>query len=606
MIIGGDKMSKIFYEDRKDIPEEYTWDLRAMYKDDSEMLKDLDRALELADEIATYSGKIGDSKESLLDVLKLSDDLTRLISKAYSYSSMNLDQDTRNGRAQELKDKALQIYVKAGEKTSFLLPELLSIDENKIKDYIESSDDLRIYKHFIEDSLRNKKHVLSMEEETLLAQMGEMSEASQQTFAMLNNADLKFPSIKNEEGQEVEITQGNFIPFMRSKDRRVRKDAYEALYTTYDSFKNTFAQTLGGEIKKNIFNSRVRNYDSSLKASLFTNNVDVDVYENLIDSVHENLDAMHKYMDIRKRALGLEELRMYDIYTPMVQDFEIDVEYEEAKQLMLEGLDPLGKEYLEGVEEGLKDRWIDVYENAGKRSGAYSSGTYDSKPYILLNYQNQLDDVFTLVHEMGHSMHSYLTRKYQPAVYGSYSIFVAEVASTTNEALLLDYLLKNSQSKEEKLYLLNHYLEQFRGTVFRQTMFAEFEKIIYEHVENGGTLTPDYLSDTYKDLNIKYYGDSINVDDYIAMEWARIPHFYYNYYVFQYATGYSAAISFSQKILNEGQESRDSYLEFLKSGSSDYPIKVLKKAGVDMTTKDPVNNAMKIFRELVDEMDKLI
>ena len=599
-------MSKVFYEDRKDIPEEYKWDLKAMYENEEEWKSDIDKALKIADEIRSYKGKVGDSKDNLLKVLKLSDDLNRALSKAYSFTNMNLDQDTRDGKAQELKDKSLQTLVQVDEKISFLTPELLLIEEEKVEAYMKEDEKLEVYKHYWLELLRRKEHVLSPREESILAQMGEVAEASQQTFSMLNNADLKFPKIENEDGEEVEITHGNFIPFMRSTDRRVREDAYKALYKTYGNFKNTFAQTLSGEVKKNIFNSKVRNYNTSREASLDKNNIDVKVYDNLIESVHENLDAMHKYMNIRKRALGLEKLEMYDIYTPIVKDFEFNIEYEEGKDLMLKGLEPLGKEYLDGVNEGLNERWIDVYENTGKRSGAYSSGTYDSKPYILLNYQNELDDVFTLAHEMGHSMHSYLTRKYQPPIYGGYSIFVAEVASTANEALLLDHMLENTESKEERLYLLNHYLEQFRGTVFRQTMFAEYEKIIYEYVEDGGALTADYLSKTYKDLNVKYYGEDINVDDNIALEWARIPHFYYNYYVFQYATGYSAAISLSQSILKEGQPAVDRYLEFLKSGSSDYPINVLKKAGVDMTTKEPVDNAMKIFRELVDEMDKLI
>lgn len=599
-------MTNIYYEDRKDIPVEYTWDLSAMYKDKSQWEEDIKTALELAGKLSSFKGKVGDSKETLLEIMKLQDDIKRKISKVYSYSNMNLDQDTREGKAQELKDKAIQTLVKIEEKSSFLVPEILEIKEDTLKNYIKEDRELKVYEQAINEIIRQKKHYLSPREESILAQVSEVTGASQQTFSMLNNADLKFPSIKDEKGKEVELTQGNYIPFVRSNDRRVRKDAYNALYDTYDSFINTFTQTLSGEVKKNIFNARIRNYDSSIEASLDQNNIPVKVYENLIESVHENLDSMYKYMDIRKRALELDKLKMYDIYTPIVKDFEFSIGYEEGKDLMLKGLEPLGKEYLDAVNKGLNERWIDVYENTGKRSGAYSSGVYDSKPYILLNYQNELDSVFTLAHEMGHSIHSYLTRKYQPPIYGGYGIFVAEVASTCNEALLLDHMLKNVKSDEEKLYLLNHYLESFRATVFRQTMFAEFEKVIYEYVENGGALTADYLSETYKDLNKKYFGENVEIDDKIAREWARIPHFYYNYYVFQYATGFSAAIALSQDILKNGEVAVERYLDFLKSGSSDYPINVLKKAGVDMTTKEPVDNALKIFRELVDEMDKLI
>ena len=404
-------MSKVFYENRDEIKEEYTWDLKAMYKDLDSWSKDIEQASRISEKICEYRGKIGESSANLLDTLNLLQDLYRKLSMLNSYASMSLDQDTRDTEAQELKDKAFQAYVSASEKTSFVTPEILTIDEDVIDGYLEENNDLKIYKQDLKNCFRGKDHVLSPEEESILAQMGEVLETSQQTFSMLNNADLKFPTIKDESGEEVELTHGNFIPFLRSKDRRVRKDAYEALYTTYGGFKNTFAKTLTGEVKKNIINSRLRKYNSSMEASLAVNNIDTKVYDNLLNSVHDNLDTMHKYIGIRKRALGLDKLKMYDIYTPIVDDISMEIGYEEGKKLMLEGLQPLGTEYIKTVEEGIKNRWIDVYENKGKRSGAYSGGAYDSMPYILLNYQNQLDDVFTLVHEMGHSMHSYLTRK---------------------------------------------------------------------------------------------------------------------------------------------------------------------------------------------------
>lgn len=594
------------FKDREDIPVEYTWDLQSMYVDEREWEKDLKAVVEKAEEYLGYKDRIGESSKTLLNALKDRDELYRIVSKVYSYASMKLDEDTRIGDSQALADRALGAYVQVKEKTSFVIPEILQIDEETLKTYYEEEEELNLYRQHLDDILRQKPHVLSAREENLLAQMGEIANAPQQIYSMLNNADMKFPTIEDEDGNEVEITQGNFIPLMESKDRRVRKAVFEGLYHTYESFKNTYAQILNGNIKKNILNAKVRNYNSSMEASLDRNNIPVSVYENLIKSVHDNLNSMYKYMDVRKRALGVDELHMYDLYTPIIKDIEFNIPYEEGKQLILDGLHPLKDEYLDVVKEGFENRWIDVYENPGKRSGAYSGGAYDSKPYILTNYHNTLDSVFTVAHEMGHSVHSYFSRKNQPFIYGGYSIFVAEVASTANEALLLDYMLKNVGEESKRLYLLNHYLEQFRTTVYRQTMFAEFEKIIYEYVENGGALTADYLSDTYKKLNEKYYGPNIVIDEEIAIEWARIPHFYYNYYVFQYATGFSAAISLSQQILEEGDPAVERYINFLKSGSSDYPINVLKTAGVDMTTTEPVDNALKLFGQLVDEMDRLI
>lgn len=597
---------KIELKERKDIPVEYTWDLESMYKSVEEWEKDLAAVLEKAEEIEKYKGKVGESANNLLGALNHMGEVYRKVSNVYAYAHMKLDEDTRISTSQALFDKALAAYVKVQEKTSFITPEILQIDEETMEKFYREEEGLKLYEHYLNNIFRKKDHVLSAEMENLLAQVGEIASAPENIYSMLNDADLKFPTIKDEKGKEVEITHGNFIPLMESKDRNVRKAAFEGLYTTYENFKNTFAQTLNGSIKANVFNARVRKYNSALEASLDENNIPVSVYHNLIKAIHNNLDSMYKYMEIRKRALGVEELHMYDLYTPIVQDVDFNIPYEECKELLIKGLAPLKDEYIEVVKEGFNERWIDVYENKGKRSGAYSSGSYDSKPFILTNYQNTLDSVFTVAHEMGHSIHSYFTKKNQPFVYGNYSIFLAEVASTCNEALLLNYMLDNVKDKNEKLYLLNYHLEQFRTTVFRQTMFAEFEKTIYEHVEKGEALTADYLCETYKKLNEKYYGPHVVVDELIEIEWARIPHFYYNFYVYQYATGFSAAIAFSQKILNEGDTAVEKYINFLKSGSSDYPINVLKKAGVDMTTEEPVNNALKVFRQLVDEMDRLI
>ncbi|MEY8416390.1 oligoendopeptidase F [Tissierella praeacuta] len=592
--------------ERKDIKKEHQWDLESMFIDFDEWEKSYNKAKEMARDFILYKGGVVSSAENFYNVLRDKDDLYRITEHLYSYAHMKLDEDTREGKSQELSDKGLGLYVEVEEKTSFLVPEILTLEPNTLDRYFQEKPELKVYKQYIEDIMRQKEHILSSREESILAQMGEVGNSPQKIFSMLNNADLKFPTIKDEDGKDVEITHGNFIPLMESKNRDVRKKAFEALYNTYKGFKNTFAASLNGDLKNNIFNSNVRKYKSSREASLNQNNISLSVYDNLINSIHNNLGSMYKYMEIRKRALGVEELHMYDLYTPIVKDVDLKIPYEEGVEIVKRALTPLGEEYMAVVEEGFSSRWIDIYENRGKRSGAYSGGSYDSKPFILLNYHDTLDNVFTVAHELGHSIHSYFTRKTQPFVYGNYSIFVAEVASTANEALLMDYMLKNVKDKNERLYLLNHYLESFRTTVFRQTMFAEFEKTINEYLESGGAITADYLCETYKDINKLYYGPNMVVDDEIGMEWARIPHFYYNYYVFQYATGYSAAVALSEKILKEGKPAVDRYINFLKSGSSDYPLNVLKTAGVDMTTEEPVSNAMKLFSKLVDEMDKLI
>nr|WP_300003216.1 oligoendopeptidase F [Tissierella sp.] len=592
--------------ERKDLKKEDTWDLEAMFENFEAWEKEYKEVKDLSLKIEDHKENFTNSAQELLSALKDRDEILRRGENVIVYAHMRLDEDTRETDSQSLNDRAQNLWVEVMDKLSFFLPGVLSLDETKLMKFIKENKELSLYRKFLDDILRQREHLLSPREESILAKMGEVGNSPQKTFSMLNNADLKFPTIKDETGKDIEITHGNFIPLMESTDREVRKNAFKALYKTYKGFENTFASTLNGDLKNNIFNANMREYSSTREASLSENNIDLSVYDNLIEAIHENLDSMHKYMDIRKRALGVDELHMYDLYTPMVKDVDFNFEYDDGVELIQEALKPLNEEYLSAMDKGFNDRWIDIYENKGKRSGAYSSGSYDSKPYILLNYHETLDNVFTVAHEMGHSMHSFFTKNNQPFIYGNYSIFVAEVASTCNESLLIQHMLKNEKDKNKKLYLLNHYLESFRGTVFRQTMFCEFEKIINEYLEGGGALTAEYLSDTYKELNRVYYGDSVVIDDEIAIEWARIPHFYYNFYVFQYATGFSAAVSLSQKILEEGDGAVEKYLDFLKSGSSDYPIEVLKKAGVDMTTKEPVNNAMKLFKELVDEIDKLI
>ncbi|MBS4537230.1 oligoendopeptidase F [Clostridium sp. D2Q-11] len=599
-------MSENKVKKREDISKEFKWDIESMYNNEEIWKKDFDKVKDLKEKIKEYKGKVVESGKNLLSLLKLKDEISRTIANVYTFAKMKQDEDTNNSKYQELTDKASTLMVNVQEALSFIVPEILSIDKEKIDNYIKENEELKLYEHYLNQIFRQKDHILSDKEESIIAQIGDVASGPENIFSMLNNADLEFPTIKDENGEDIEITHGRFIPLMENENRRVRKDAYEGLYSTYRDYKNTFSTTLSTNVKKNIFYSKVRKYNSSLQAALDEDNIPTSVYDNLIKAVHNNLDKMHKYIKLRKKALNLEELHFYDLYTPIVEDIKMDIEYNEARDIVVKGLGPLKEEYVNVVKDGFNSGWVDVYENKGKRSGAYSWGTYDSKPYILLNYQNTLDNMFTIAHEMGHSMHSYLSKNNQPYIYSGYSIFVAEVASTVNEALLMNYMLESTKDDKKKLFLLNHYLEQFRGTIYRQTMFAEFEKLIHERAENGESLTAESFSSIYRDLNKKYYGDDIVIDDNIAMEWARIPHFYYNFYVYQYATGFSAAIALSQKILNEGDESVDKYLTFLKSGSSNYPIEVLKSAGVDMTTEEPVNNALKIFGELVDKMEDLL
>src|SRR5690625_2791781 len=592
--------------EREDLKKEYTWDVESLFANVEEWEKEFKRVEGLVEKFVAHKGRVGESSQTLLEVLKDRDRLYRSVENVLVYARLRLDEDTRRSKYQSLSDRAMNLYVEVDERTSFVVPEILAIDEEDLKRFLEENQELSLYKQHLDNIMRQKPHVLSSREESIMARVNLIGMSPQNIYNMLTDADLKFPTIKDEEGKDVEITHGNFIPLMESKDRNVRKAAFQGLYGVYKGFENTLAATLSGELRNNVFNARMRNYSSTREAALSANNIPLSVYDNLIKAVHKNLDSMYKYMEIRKRALGLDELHMYDLYTPIVEDIDFNIPYEEGMELVYKGLEPLEDEYLSVVEKGFKSRWVDVYENRGKRSGAYSSGSYDSKPFILLNYQNTLDSVFTLAHEMGHSVHSYFTRKNQPYIYGNYSIFLAEVASTANEALLLDYMINNTKDKKERVYLINHYLESFRTTVFRQTMFAEFEKIINEHLEAGHALTAEYLCSTYKELNELYYGPNVVVDDEISIEWARIPHFYLNYYVYQYATGFSAAIDLTQKILQEKSPAVENYLNFLKSGSSDYPINVLKKVGIDMTTEEPVDNAMDLFARLVNELDELI
>lgn len=591
---------------REEVPVEKTWRLEDIFATNEDWEKEWQEVKDMLPEFDQYQGNLHQSAENLFKLMQLQDNISDRLSKLYTYAHMRYDQDTTNSFYQAMNGKAENLLTQVSSKMSFITPEIIKIEEEKIEQFLQSHEGLRQYKHTLDEISRMRPHVLSEKEETLLAEASDVTDSASQTFGMLNNADLTFQPIKDEEGNEVDVTHGRYIQFMESRDRRVRKDAFHSMYGTFDQFKNTFASTLQGTVKKDNFYAKIRNYNSARHAALNRNNIPETVYDNLIEAIHEGLPLLHRYVSLRKRLLGLEELHMYDLYTPLVKDVDMKFTYEQAQETVLEALKPMGEEYLTIMKRAFDDRWIDVEENKGKRSGAYSSGSYSTNPYILMNWQDNLNNLFTLAHELGHSMHSYYTHENQPYRYGNYSIFVAEVASTCNEALLNNYLVEKTTSKKDKLYLINHYLEGFRGTVFRQTMFAEFEHQIHLLAQDGEALTAERLTEMYYELNKKYFGNDIHIDKEIGLEWARIPHFYYNYYVYQYATGYAAAQSLATQILSEKDVAVDRYLGFLKAGSSDYPIEVLKQAGVDMTEKTPVLNALQVFEEKLNEMEQLI
>ncbi|MDU5021242.1 MAG: oligoendopeptidase F, partial [Clostridiales bacterium] len=530
--------------DRTSIEDKFKWNIDTMYQSNESIKDDIDKVNSIIEELKSYKGKISSSKENLYKVLSNSEKASRILQNLYVYTHMKQHEDTRNNENQARATKAEMLSTELSMATSYIVPEIIAMDENKLKEYLED-EKLSFYKKYVDEILRDKPHTLTEKEEEILAAVSDLSTVPENVYEMFSFADLKFPEIKGEDGKDIRITHGNYSTFLKSKDSRVRKDAFKAVYSTYEDYKNTFASTLYGGIKSEIFYSKMRNYKSAIESSLFQDDISVDVYYNLISAVDENLDTLNRYVDIRKKYLNIDEMHMYDLYVPITSNFDMKITYEEAQDIILKALKPLGEEYLSIVKRAFNERWIDVYENEGKQGGAYSWGSYDSSPYILMSYKDDLNSLFTLIHELGHSMHSYYSKHNQEYLYSSYKIFVAEVASTLNELLLVNYLLENSSSKEERIYLLNYYLEQFRTTVYRQTMFAEFEKITHERVEAGEPLTAKEFTDIYYDLNKKYYGKSCIVDEEIGLEWARIPHFYSNFYVYKYATGFSAASALS-------------------------------------------------------------
>jgi len=591
---------------RDEIEPRFKWNLQDIYQDDAAWESDYEQMKAMLVQAAQLQGTLGQSGAQLLSGLRQIESIDRLGEKLVVYAKMRRDEDNTDNRYQALYDRAETLMIEAGSTLSFVTPELTEIPEDNLKQFMEEVEELQLYRHMFDEIYRQKEHVLSQPEEKILAQSADLALAAGNIFTMLNNADIKFGTIRDENGQEVELTKGRYGRFMESHDRRVREEAFHTLYSAYAKLENTLAASLSASVKKDVFYARVRKYPSALHASLQQDNVDVKVYDSLIESVHSYMNEMYRYLKLRRQILNLDELHMYDIYVPLVKEYQVEVPYEKAQEQVLEALQPLGEEYLSILKSGLAGGWIDVYENQGKTSGAYSWGCYDTHPYVLLNYDNKLDDVFTLAHEMGHALHSFYSNRHQPYVYSQYPIILAEVASTVNESLLIDYLLKRSNNREERIYLINHYLEQFRGTVYRQTMFAEYEKIIHDMVEQGKPLTTEALKNSYYDLNRLYYGPDVVIDEDIKMEWARIPHFYSAFYVYKYATGFSAATAIKEQIQNEGAPAVQRYMEFLQSGSSDYPVEVLKKAGVDLTSPQPVQSALEYFGRLVSELEEAV
>ena len=591
---------------RSEIPAESRWKLEDIYPTDEAWQTDFDRLKPLSQKIASYQGQLDQSAAKLLECLSLRDELGLTSSKVFAYARMRRDENTANSHYQALTSRTESLLAEVGAATAFIEPDILAMPVDKLASFRQEEPKLAPYAFYFEDLLRQKKHVLSPAEEALLSKMSEVGHSPENIFTMLARADMKFPEIKDEQGRITQLSEGRYRTFIMSPNRNVRQEAFQKLFATYAQYRNTFAATLGGTVKKNIFYASSRKYDSAIAAALESDNVPVSVYNRLVDTVNENLSPLHRYVALKKKVLKLDEMHMYDLYTPLVPDAHIKMNYEEARTLVQQGLHPLGEEYGKVLDQALSSRWVDIYENQGKQSGAYSWGVYGVHPFVLLNFNHRLEDVMTLAHELGHSLHSYYSNSTQPYATHDYTIFSAEVASTTNETLLLDHLMKTTTDPKKKMYLLNEYLESVRTTVFRQAMFSEFERDLYARAEKGEAITADMLDAMWHDLNVKYYGPQMVVDKELNAEWSRIPHFYYNFYVYQYVTGFSAANALASQILNEGEPARAQYVNFLKSGGSDYSIELLKKAGVDMSSPEPVRITIQRFEQRLSELEKLL
>ena len=590
---------------REDIPKKDMWAIEDLYATDELWQQDYEKVLSLSEQIKKYQGRLGESAETLKGFMTEYETMSKLSEKVYVYANQKLHENTANSTYQELSSKAQGMLVVSGEALSFFEPELLAIPEEKYQQLV-SEEALNKYKHYFDEIRRQREHILSKEMEELLAMAGEVLEGPGDIFSMFNNADIQFPAVSTKEGEQLPLSHGTYTALLQNSDREVRKQAFENLYGVYEKSKNTLAAVYQASVKADVFQAKARKYSSAREMALDGSNIPVSVYDNLIESVHNHMPAMYRYMKLRSKVLGIEKLHMYDLYVPLVANVDSKKEFAQAKEIVKEGLSPLGKEYQSILQQGFDGGWIDVYENQGKRSGAYSWGAYGTHPYVLLNYNGTLNHVFTLAHEMGHAIHSYYSDGNQDYVYAGYKIFVAEVASTVNESLLIQYLIEHANSPQEKAYLINYFLEQFRTTLYRQTMFAEFENVAHQLVEQGEALTVETLCDIYYGLNQQYFGEDVDIDREISMEWARIPHFYNAFYVYQYATGFSAAIAISKAILAGDEEVKKGYFQFLKSGSSMYPIELLKLCKVDMTTTKPVEDALTVFEQLLDELEETL
>ena len=591
---------------RSEVKEEYTWNLKDMYPSVDAWKEDLKALAGLMEEIASMEGKAAASAENLLFVLERAAAAEQKLDFAFNYAERLFDEDQKNTAHQAMSQKMYALATELSSKTAFIVPEILAADSQVLEGYLKELPALELYRKQLEEIERTRPHILSAEQEKLVAMTGDMAETAGQVYSIINNADFVFPEITDEQGERMRLSHGNFVPTLESSDRRVRKDAFENYYKVYQQYANTLAALYSGQVKQQMFYAGARHYASTLEAAVDANTVSPSVYHNLIETVNRNMDKMHRYVRLRKKCLGVDELHMYDVYTPMIPDAAKKISFEEAKETVLKALAPLGEDYVAKVKEGFENRWIDIYENEGKRSGAYSAGAFGTHPYVLLNHNDTLDNMFTLAHEMGHAMHSYYSNAAQPYIYSQYKIFVAEVASTCNEVLLMEYLLKNTEDKKERAYLLNHYLDSFKGTVYRQTMFAEYEMQTNKMAEEGESLTAETLCKVYYDLNSKYYGPDMVSDPEIAYEWARIPHFYYNFYVYQYATGFSSAVAIAHAILKEGAPAVERYKKFLSGGCSMAPVELLKIAGVNLETPAPIQEALDVFGGVLDEMEQLV
>ena len=591
--------------ERSEIQEQYKWAIHDIYATDELWEEDLKKAKELIPEVAAFAGKLGENAENLLAYMKLEERIEIIADSLGNYAMRKSDEDTRDSKYQAMVGRLMSTYVELNAASAFSTPEIMAISDEAMEGFYAACPELEKYRRCLNDIRRRRAHVLSPEEEKLLAAAGDVTGGPSKIYSMFNNADITFEDAVDSKGEKHPLSQGTYISYMESDDRVLRESAFKNLYHGYGAFKNTLASVMSAQVKQLQFYAQARKYNSSLEAALDRTNVPTEVYTNLIEAVHKNMDKMHRYVELRKKLLGVDELHMYDIYTPLVEGVDKKSSIEDAKQLVYDALEPMGEDYRAILKQGFENRWIDVYENTGKRNGAYSAGA-KVHPFVLLNYTGTLDSQFTLAHEMGHALHSYLSNKHQAPLDADYVIFVAEVASTCNEALLMEYLLGRTTDKKERAYLINHFLDQFRGTLYRQTMFAEFELNMGKMAQEGTALTPDVLNAEYRRLNRLYFGENVVLDDEIDMEWMRIPHFYYNYYVFQYATGYAAAIALSRRILREGESAVKDYIGFLSGGCSKSPIDLLKGAGVDMSTTAPVEEALALFGELIDEMEELM